>query len=146
MKPVIRNRPASLRPMRAVELIARQTNPSRGSAARAKIDQAQNWPRSSTIPPMKHYLDLLIPAFGLLVGLVACGCGSTEFAETKSPANPLDPEESDLILQLNLFRRDNAGINTPVIVCKALNVSASEHADDMRDKDYLSDMAPDGST
>jgi uncharacterized protein YkwD len=94
---------------------------------------------------MKHYLDRLIPAFGLLAGLVACGCGSTEFAETKSQANPLDAEESDLVLQLNLFRRDNAGITTPVIVCTALNVSASEHADDMRDKNYLSDMAPDGS-
>jgi uncharacterized protein YkwD len=95
---------------------------------------------------MKHYLDRLIPAFGLLLGLVACGCGSTEFAETKSPANPLDPEESDLVLQLNLFRQDNAGITTPVIVCKALNVSASEHADDMRDTGYLSDTAPDGSS
>jgi uncharacterized protein YkwD len=78
--------------------------------------------------------------------LVAPGCGGTE-NDTKlgpSQANPLDDEESSLVQRVN-DHRAASGIG-PVTQCAILNVSASKHADDMRDKDYLSDKGNDGST
>jgi uncharacterized protein YkwD len=79
----------------------------------------------------------------LAVGAAGCG-GSTEAPRGVSEANPLDEEEDALIYDLNRARED-AGIAAPVIVCKSLNVSASKHADDMRDKGYLDDDGKDGS-
>jgi uncharacterized protein YkwD len=78
-------------------------------------------------------------------GLLSAGCGGVELNRVASEANPLDAEESSLVASLNKFRAD-AGIATPVQVCASLNVSASAHADDMRDNAYLSDTGQDGST
>ena len=82
---------------------------------------------------------------GLLLGLFVVGCGDVATNLGASPANPLDAEESALISGLNKLRAD-AGIAAPVLVCKSLNVSASAHADDMRDNGYLSDTGQDSST
>jgi uncharacterized protein YkwD len=87
----------------------------------------------------------VLAPFGLLLGLFVAGCGEVVSIPGPSPANPLDAEESALIAGLNKLRAD-AGIATPVQVCVALNVSASAHADDMRDNAYLSDTGKDGST
>ncbi|MDI1436628.1 CAP domain-containing protein [Polyangium sorediatum] len=74
----------------------------------------------------------------------ALGCTTVEYADSVSQANPLDAVESDLIGRLNDMRTQ-AGV--PVLkVCATLNQSASSHSDDMRDKGYLKDIGPDGST
>jgi uncharacterized protein YkwD len=82
-------------------------------------------------------------ALGL--GLFTLGCGDVTSIPGASEANPLDTEEGALVQALNSFR-GGLGISTPVEVCSSLNVSASKHADDMRDKGYLSDKGKDGST
>jgi len=78
--------------------------------------------------------------------LAATGCGGTENDTVLGPsqANPLDDEESSLLQRLNDHRA--AANVAPVTQCPTLNVSASKHADDMRDQDYLSDKGKDGST
>jgi uncharacterized protein YkwD len=76
--------------------------------------------------------------------LALTGCTSVEYADKVSVANPLDAFESDLVVRLNGLRSD-AGVPT-LKVCASLNVATSAHSDDMRDKDYLSDVAPDKST
>lgn len=81
----------------------------------------------------------------LAAGFALGGCGDVMATPGKSEANPLDIEEDSLLLTLNELRK-GAGIGSPVIVCKSLNASASTHSDDMRDSNYLSDTAPDGST
>jgi uncharacterized protein YkwD len=78
------------------------------------------------------------------VALTATGCSSVEFADKVSPANPLDEFEQDLVNKLNELRQ-GAGVPT-LAVCASLNVATSAHSDDMRDKNYLSDIAPDKST
>jgi uncharacterized protein YkwD len=83
----------------------------------------------------------LLPA--LLLALPACS-GTTAASDAPSIANPLDSERGDALNQLNTLRQ-MAGV--PLATnCFSLNVSASAHSDDMRDNDYLSDTAPDGST
>jgi uncharacterized protein YkwD len=75
--------------------------------------------------------------------LSACQGTTTAFGGP-SQANPLDSEESSVIQSLNMLRM---GKGLPqVAVCFSLNVSASAHSDDMRNKMYLSDVSPDGST
>ena len=76
------------------------------------------------------------------LGLVACN--GTVGSEGPSSANPLDDEENALVYELNQIRAA-AGITTPIVVCASLDVSAAGHSDDMRDKMYFSDQAPDGS-
>jgi len=72
------------------------------------------------------------------------GCSTVEYADSVSQANPLDAIESDLVGRLNDMRT-KAGV--PVLkVCATLNQSASFHSDEMRDKGYLKDIGPDGST
>ena len=79
-----------------------------------------------------------------LAALTLTGCTSVEYADKVSVANPLDAFESDLVVQLNALR---SGAGVPVLkVCASLNVATSAHSDDMRDKNYLSDVAPDKST
>jgi uncharacterized protein YkwD len=87
----------------------------------------------------------VLAPFGLLLGLFVVGCGDVATNLGPSEANPLDAEESALIAGLNKLRAD-AGIAAPVLVCASLNVSASAHADDMRDNAYLSDTGQDSST
>lgn len=77
------------------------------------------------------------------VALTATGCSSVEFADKVSPANPLDEFEQDLVNKLNELRQ-GAGVPT-LSVCASLNVATSAHSDDMRDNNYLSDIAPDQS-
>src|SRR5690349_12184274 len=72
------------------------------------------------------------------------GCGSELVNKGPSSANPLDAEESDLVFSLNEVR-DGMGVGA-LKVCASLNVSASGHADDMRDRSYLEETSPDGST
>ena len=79
-----------------------------------------------------------------LAAMTLMGCSSVEFAEKVSVANPLDSFEDDVITGLNELRK-SAGVQT-VTVCASLNVATSAHSDDMRDKNYLSDVAPDKST
>ncbi len=76
--------------------------------------------------------------------LPTLGCTTVEYADNISQQNPLDAIESDLLVRLNTLRT-NAGVPT-VEDCATLNTSASRHSDDMRDKGYLSDVAPDAST
>jgi uncharacterized protein YkwD len=79
-----------------------------------------------------------------LAALTLGGCSSVEFADKVSVANPLDEFELDLVARLNELR---VGAGVPVLdVCASINVATSAHSDDMRDKNYLSDMAPDMST
>jgi len=79
-----------------------------------------------------------------LAALAVTGCTSVEYADKVSEANPLDEFESDVIVGLNELRK-NAGVPT-LQVCASLNVATSAHSDDMRDKNYLDDVAPDKST
>jgi uncharacterized protein YkwD len=83
-------------------------------------------------------------ALALPLALAACN-GTTTAYGGPSQANPLDSEENDVLLQLNILRSQK-GVSQ-VAVCFSLNVSASAHSDDMRDNMYLSDVSPiDGST
>jgi uncharacterized protein YkwD len=79
-----------------------------------------------------------------LAAMALTGCSSVEFADKVSQANPLDEFEQDLVNKLNELRQ-GAGVPT-LAVCASLNVATSAHSDDMRDKNYLSDVAPDKST
>jgi uncharacterized protein YkwD len=73
---------------------------------------------------------------------LATACTEVDYADGTSPQNPLDGEESEVVEKANNLRA-NAG--APALkVCFALNVSASVHSDDMRQKGYLDDIAPDG--
>jgi uncharacterized protein YkwD len=84
----------------------------------------------------------LICAFLLALG--AGGCSGTTTDLAASIANPLDPIRIQLLADVNQVRSSmNLGTFTD---CATLNVAASAHSDDMRDNDYLSDTAPDGST
>lgn len=94
---------------------------------------------------MESRRSVLAPLIGSLLGFLVIGCGDVQSNPGASQANPLDAEESALIVGLNKLRA-GAGIATPVVVCASLNVSASAHADDMRDNAYLSDTGQDGST
>ena len=83
--------------------------------------------------------------FALTLALAPLLAGCPTAVGSTGPSDPaLDPEETQLLYELNSIR-EGAGIGTPMIVCASLNKSASAHSDDMRDKGYLSDMAPDGS-
>jgi uncharacterized protein YkwD len=73
------------------------------------------------------------------------GCPNSETMTLgPSQANPLDSEEAAAVFEVNQVRAGK-GI-APVTDCASLNVSASSHADDMRDNNYLTEQAPDGST
>lgn len=79
---------------------------------------------------------------GALVTSVA-GCDG-ESAASNQPSDPaLDAEESALLYEVDRLR-EGSGIPGALIVCKALNSSASLHSDDMRDKGYVAEKAPDG--
>ena len=79
-----------------------------------------------------------------LGGSTLMGCTSVEYEDKVSTANPLDAFESDMVELLNEFR---AAAGVPAVTsCASLNVATSAHSDDMRDKGYLSDVAPDKST
>jgi uncharacterized protein YkwD len=86
-----------------------------------------------------------VRAGALLLAIGLPACAGTVGADGPSPANPLDEYENALIYELNQVRTA-AGIAAPVVLCTSLNVSAAAHSDDMRDKAYLSDQAPDGSS
>ncbi len=78
----------------------------------------------------------------LACAALAVACSDVEYADGTSPQNPLDPEESVVVQKVNALRDT---VNAPAVkVCAALNVSASVHSDDMRNKGYLDDNAPDG--
>jgi len=83
-----------------------------------------------------------IAALSFALGLI--GCAAEGGANGPSEANPIDAEESRLLYEFNRFRED-AGIAQIIDVCASLNSAASAHSDDMRDKGYLADEAPDGS-
>jgi uncharacterized protein YkwD len=86
-----------------------------------------------------------LPLALLASALGAAGCSDdVGYADGTSQANPLDAEESAVVVRLNELRA-GAGVAT-VKACASLNVSASAHSDDMRDKSYLKDVSPDGST
>lgn len=74
----------------------------------------------------------------------APGCGSDVGRDGPSPANPLDSVETTLVSELN-GARGAAGLPA-LTICRALNVSAAAHSDDMRDNGYLNDEGKDGST
>ncbi|UQA56552.1 CAP domain-containing protein [Polyangium aurulentum] len=86
---------------------------------------------------------MLKTAITLVFAALAVGCTDVEYADGQSPQNPLDPEESSVVQKVNQLR---ASADAPALkVCFSLNVSASVHSDDMREKGYLDDNAPDGS-
>jgi uncharacterized protein YkwD len=72
------------------------------------------------------------------------GCGSVSMDLGPSQANPLDSEEANAWFEINQVRAGK-GL-APVAKCASLNVSASAHADDMRDNDYLAETGMDGSS
>ena len=87
-------------------------------------------------------VSLLAIAAALLIG-----CGDSGDAETvpgRSQANPLDQQETALLQAVNDLRMQHG---TPAVrACTSLNVSASIHSDDMRDRNYTGADGPDGST
>jgi len=86
----------------------------------------------------------LLRAAAVASALVATACTSTSFSG--GPSDPaLDPEENDVVYELNR-RREDAGIAATFLACTSLNASASAHSDDMRDKSYLDATGIDGST
>jgi len=100
---------------------------------------------------MAHMVKICIPSPGwmlkttitLAFAALAVGCTDVDFADGQSPQNPLDPEESLVVQKMNEIR---ASAGAPALkVCFSLNLSASVHSDDMREKGYLDDNAPDGS-
>jgi uncharacterized protein YkwD len=91
-------------------------------------------------------MDSLVGSALVLGIALACvtGCsGEVDGTPGASEANPLDGEESALVASLNQLRSDSGA--PTLTVCASLNVSASRHADDMRDRNYLDDESPDGS-
>jgi len=79
-----------------------------------------------------------------VLGLTSVGCSEVTYEDDTSQANPLDAWESELVGALNDLRTASS---VPALkVCASLNTSASKHSDDMRDKNYLDDVAGDGST
>jgi len=88
---------------------------------------------------------LVVPLLALS-SLALAACGSVSSAGDPSVANPLDSDESDAIFQLNTIRQ---GMSLPPVTnCYTLNISASEHSDDMRDNPSLplGTAGSDGST
>jgi uncharacterized protein YkwD len=86
---------------------------------------------------------MLRTSITLACAALAVGCTDVDYADGQSPQNPLDPEESLVVVKVNAIR---ASVGAPNLkVCVSLNVSASVHSDDMREKGYLGDKAPDGS-
>lgn len=77
--------------------------------------------------------------------LALAACSNTTIGPDAASDPALDPVENQAIYELNRIRED-AGIATPVKLCTSLNKAASAHSDDMRNKGYLKDTAPDGST
>lgn len=78
------------------------------------------------------------------VGLLAnAACGSVSVPGA-SQANPLDAEENQAVVDINMFRTQNM-LGT-LTVCTVLNTVASAHSDDMRDNGYLDDNSQDGTT
>jgi len=88
----------------------------------------------------------LAPFLSLLLSIPALGCsGSADVVPSgPSQANPLDADEQSLLDLVNDLRVSNAA--APLTGCVTLNVSASTHADDMRDRGYLKDVTPEGAT
>lgn len=80
----------------------------------------------------------------LLASPAACGDVTREGPLPASDSNPLDAEEGTLLFSVNDLRLQ-AGV-APVTECVSLNTAASVHSDDMRDRVYLSDTSPDGTT
>ena len=83
----------------------------------------------------------------IALATASTACGDSQEADTApgiSQANPLDAEESALLDELNALRADR-GVD-PVRACTSLNISASKHSDDMRDRGYSDTTSPDGST
>src|SRR5512140_1628451 len=79
----------------------------------------------------------------LAFGVTAC-TGTTEFAGGPSMANPLDADENGFAHAINTAR---VSAQLPSFkICASLNVSASAHADDMRDNGVTGDKGSDGST
>ena len=77
-----------------------------------------------------------------LLALSACS-GTTTTDTVSDPA--LDTFESDAIYEINRIRED-AGVAQILAACRSLNVAATGHSDDMRNKDYLKEVGLDGST
>jgi uncharacterized protein YkwD len=82
-------------------------------------------------------------AAGATLLLLAACSNSTGGLDTVSDPT-VDPVEADAVYQINQAR-EQAGIAATLKVCTALNVSASGHSDDMRDKGYTKEVGPDGS-
>lgn len=81
----------------------------------------------------------------LVCAMATVGCVS-EGTGTNGPSDPaLDADESALLYEVDRLREDN-GIPGALIVCKALSTSAALHSDDMRDKGYVAETAPDGTS
>ncbi|HVY47667.1 MAG TPA: CAP domain-containing protein [Minicystis sp.] len=78
------------------------------------------------------------------LALAAAGCASSTVDSGPSQANPLDAEESAVIAGLKDLRVKSGA--SDLTLCKSLDVAAAAHADDMRDRSYLSETSPDGST
>jgi len=78
------------------------------------------------------------------LALLAPGCEADVGVTGPSTANPLDDGESKLVEAINAHRAAS-GLST-LTLCASLNISASAHSDDMRDRDYQSDIGQDGST
>lgn len=92
---------------------------------------------------MKARSFLVRAAGATLLALSACS-NSTAGTDNVSGVG-VDAVESDAVYEINRAREE-AGIAATLVGCASLNASASAHSDDMRNKGYLKEEAPDGST
>lgn len=88
-----------------------------------------------------RWLRAFIP---ISVLIASASCSSVEYPDGPSQANPLDAIESTMLFSINDLRATKGLLSLKQ--CAVLNVSASAHADDMRDNNYFDDDGPDGST
>lgn len=79
-----------------------------------------------------------------LIPILTAGCGSDVGVTGPSQANPLDNGEQAVMDAINAHRATSG--QSALTICASLNVSASAHSDDMRDRGYQSDIGKDGST
>lgn len=79
-----------------------------------------------------------------LAALFALGCSDAATGSNQPSSPALDADENALLFEVNRVREAN-NIPGALVVCSALNASASLHSDDMRDKGYVAEKAPDGS-
>lgn len=71
------------------------------------------------------------------------GSGGTSCTGNGNPTHGLSPSEDTLLQLVNDYRASQG--QSPVTICSSLNVSAQDHANDMRNRGYFSHVGHNGS-